>query len=351
MSEQHQAECPFDTDPFEENGIDRQDLLPATYHYHQSNGYRKRRCVGDPSNDVAHFLSSELSLKGVEGMLKHLWFAGAKRPATQLHYHVALGREVAVTDRMDLHLMWNANGKIFIKPIPRYLLSTRFWADNLLCSEHCPCLYDPTTACNKSHERRIARGFLYTYVCLISSDSDFQIATEKHLLPRGPGQKPMSWQTWKTLARSIIRNHDPNQMHPRFRHGELRLSRINAINRFIHLSPFEAYFNSWNDYSSFFRDNLHWIAASTVWLVLVLTAMQVGLAAEPLQDNERFKKATYVFTLIAILGPVVFFGLVLLGAVYRLISDLPWLIWQAIGGKKSPGDSTPETTTDAATNA
>ncbi|KAL7789791.1 hypothetical protein V8C37DRAFT_411119 [Trichoderma ceciliae] len=351
MSEQKYSQCLFDTDLFEEDDDSSKDLLPASYHYHQSHGYRKRRHVGDPSNDVSHFLASELSLKGLEGMVKHLWLAGAKRPPAQLHYHAALGRQIIVTDRVDLHLMWSAEGRIFIKPLPRYLLSTKFWDDNLICSEHCPCQYEPTTACNKRHERSIAHGLLYTYACLISSDNDFEIAVEKRLLPKGPDQKPMPWETWKSLARSMLRNHDPAQMHPRFRHGELRLTRINAINRIIKLSPFEAYFNSWNDYSSFFRDNLSWIAASTVWLVLVLTAMQVGLAAEPLQGNAKFKKATYIFTLVAILGPVAFFGLVLLGAIYQLLSDLPWLIWQAFDRKKSSGDSDPEPSTDATTHA
>ncbi|KAM6484171.1 hypothetical protein HDV62DRAFT_314707 [Trichoderma sp. SZMC 28011] len=339
MSEQqHHSQCPFNTDPFEESDDELQDLLPASYHYHKSHGYRKRRHVGDPSENVPHFLASELSLKGLESMLKHLWLAGAKRPPAQLHYHVALGREITVTDRIDLHLMWNPNGRIFIKPLPRFLLSSKFWTVYLLSPE-------------LSNERKVALGFLYTYACLISSDSDFHLAIEKRLLPTDPNQRPLSWRTWKIIARSILRNHDPAQMHPRFIHGELRLSRINTINRVFNLSPFEAYFNSWNDYSSFFRDNLSWIAASTVWLVLVLTAMQVGLAAEPLQNNAEFQKATYGFTIFAILGPVVFFGLVMLGAVYQLLSDLPWLIWQAIDKKREPIEPTPETSTDATTHA
>ncbi|KAL7932115.1 hypothetical protein V8C35DRAFT_323342 [Trichoderma chlorosporum] len=298
---------------------------------------RRPQCP-TPSEDVPHFLTSELSLRGLESMLKHLWLAGAKRPPTQLHYHVALGREITVTDRIDLHLMWNPNGRIFVKPLPRFLLSFRFWTSYLLSPE-------------LNNERGVALGLLYTYACLISSETDFQIAIEKRLLPNCPDEKPMRWETWKTLARSILQNHDPAQIHPRFKHGELRLSRINTINRVFNLSPFEAYFNSWNDYSSFFSDNLNWIAASTVWLVLVLSAMQVGLASETLQDNDEFQRAAYVFTLIAIIGPMAFFGLVMLGAVYQLLSDLPWLIWQAIDKKKGMEEATPETNTDVTADA
>ena len=32
--------------------------------------------------------------------------------------------------------------------------------------------------------RKVVLGFLYTYACLISSESDFHIASETRLLPR-----------------------------------------------------------------------------------------------------------------------------------------------------------------------
>lgn len=85
------------------------DALPATYHYYEA---AEKRVVGNPA---------ELSLRSLDDMLRHLWFAGARRPAMPLHFHAAIGREITVVDRMDLHL-WTREGKLLVKPIPRFLL-------------------------------------------------------------------------------------------------------------------------------------------------------------------------------------------------------------------------------------
>ncbi|EJT69158.1 hypothetical protein GGTG_13267 [Gaeumannomyces tritici R3-111a-1] len=42
----------------------------------------------------------------------------------------------------------------------------------------------------------------------------------------------IEWAEWKQLVRELLERHDPNQVHPRFLHAELRLSRINTIHRF-----------------------------------------------------------------------------------------------------------------------
>jgi len=93
--------------------------LPAAYRYYEAPG---KRVVGNPADDIPAFLRRELSVGGLADMLKHLWFAGAERPATPLHFHVAMGREIAIVDRIDLHLLWLNRGRLFVKPIPRFLL-------------------------------------------------------------------------------------------------------------------------------------------------------------------------------------------------------------------------------------
>ncbi|KAK0743983.1 hypothetical protein B0T18DRAFT_416303 [Schizothecium vesticola] len=89
---------------------------------------RPKRVVGNPANDTPAFLRTELSLGGLADMLKHLWFAGTERPATPLHFHIAMGREIAIADRMDLHLLGANKGRLFVKPIPRFLLDPVFVA-------------------------------------------------------------------------------------------------------------------------------------------------------------------------------------------------------------------------------
>ncbi|GAB1317806.1 hypothetical protein MFIFM68171_08016 [Madurella fahalii] len=93
------------------------------------------RVVGNPADDISAFLRREQSLGGVADMLKHLWFAGAERLATPLHFHAAVGREITIADRMDLHLLWANKGRLFVKPVPRFLLDPAFRRSNLQCPE------------------------------------------------------------------------------------------------------------------------------------------------------------------------------------------------------------------------
>ncbi|KAF2679888.1 hypothetical protein K458DRAFT_434780 [Lentithecium fluviatile CBS 122367] len=299
------------------------DTLPATYHYYDATG---KHAVGDPAEDTLAFLQRELSLGSLTGMLRHLWFTGANRPAMPLHYHLAVGREIVVVDRMDLHLLWTNEGRLFVKPVSRFLLNPAFCQINLQCPSACSC--DNLAATCRTAPRKVALGFLYTYACLISSESDFYIANEKRLLPCNGDNKPIRWEDWKILARELIQmlERDSSTMHPRFLRAELRLSRINTIHRFTHLPRFDPYFRSRHNYSGLFGDNLAWMATATVFVVLVLTAMQVGLATERLKGDDAFQQASYGFTVFAILAPMCAFGSVVLVALLHLIKDLPLLL-------------------------
>jgi hypothetical protein len=119
---------------------------------------------------------------------------------------------------------------------------------------------------------------------------------------------------------------DPNMVHPRFLRAELRLSRINTIHRFMHFPHFDPYLRSCHSYSSFFRDKLAWIAMATIFIAIVLNAMQVGLSTERFKDDAAFQRASCGFTVVAILGSVCSLGLVVLGALFQLVKDLPLLL-------------------------
>lgn len=183
-------------------------------------------------------------------MSDHLWLAGARRPPTQLHLQVAFGRNIVLADRIYLHLLWNGDGRIFVKLIPRFLLSLEFWQIDLSCAVYCRYLGNScevavarvasigraesrqsSIAPYKYHLRKATLGFLYTYTCLISTESDFHIAVEKRLLPRESDDSTITWTQWQHLVRELIAQHHPDKIHPRFLRAELRLSRINAIHR------------------------------------------------------------------------------------------------------------------------
>lgn len=117
--------------------------------------------------------------------------------------------------------------------------------------------------------------------------------------------------------------HDLGVIHLRFLRAELRLSRLNTISRLTSLPHFNPYVRGHYTYGNLFRANLAWIATATVFVAVVLTAMQVGLATERLQGDATFQQASYGFTIFAILGPMGAFALIILYALFHLVKDLP----------------------------
>lgn len=97
----------------------------------------------------------------------------------------------------------------------------------------------------------------------------------------------------------------------RFIHGELRLSRLNKIYA-LSKTPLRGYTARWDRYGSFFHDHFAWLASATVYIVIVPTAMQVGLATESLAHNQAFQSASYGFTVFSILGPLIAMSVVML---------------------------------------
>lgn len=78
----------------------------------------------------------------------------------------------------------------------------------------------------------------------------------------------------------------------------------------------------WYNYSSLFGANLAWMAATTLFFALVLTAMQVVLSTEQFQGDAALQKAA----VFAIWGPICAFGVTALAAPRKLINDLPLLL-------------------------
>ncbi|KAF4760999.1 hypothetical protein HAV15_007886 [Penicillium sp. str.  len=305
-----------------------------------------------PTNHTDDFLASELSLKRLEVLDKHLWLAGEKRSAWPLHYHTLIGRKILITEQMDLHLLWANDGRMFVKPLPRFLLETNFWSENLSCLDSCRCkdgqmatnmnrtedsAIQALPECPRRRLHKCAMGFLYTYVCLVSYESDFRIANEHHLLPSRFDGSAVTWENWKVFVREILNQYHKDDTHPRFHRAELRLSRLNNVHRFTQFPLLEPYLRDRRNFGSLFSDNITWLATATVFVVLVLTAMQVGLATDQLKNSKRFMAASEGFTVFAILGPICGFGFIILDLIHHLLKELPWLI----RGQPNPLNSPP----------
>ncbi|KAI1414543.1 hypothetical protein F5Y13DRAFT_188211 [Hypoxylon sp. FL1857] len=265
----------------------------------------------------SEFLARELLVKRLNDVQDWLWVCGRPMPPRALreyqHHQVLNLREVAITEDPELHLVWSKN-RIFLKPIPQYLLEPDFWAAHII------------------HNRELAdcaRGFLFSYAALIAYQSDYRIAMEKGLLPPG-----ISWEEWKALTKEILENHCYASINPRYWYGELRLSRLNKVYRLRKGVVLRGYsrVGSYAVYGDLIRDNFAALATILGYVVIVLTAMQVGLGVERLQSDEAFQNASYGFTVFSIIAPLIASVGIALVVLVMFVSN--WLVTKNYEGKR-----------------
>lgn len=317
------------------------DLLPASYR--------------TPEEDVApptlntFFLRNELEVDRLNGIHQWLWLVGRPRPPRPLYYQRAVGRKIVLHEQADVHCVWDER-RVFLKPVPRWLLERQVWRDFLNCDEGClpskQTQYRKMNAssfnqpkavkegeCERCELRGLATGFLLTYTSLIAYEHDLYVAKEHKLVPEG-----MTWSQWRSIVKSLLSSdrcpyqptgspypHTPS-INPRYHYGELRLGRLNLVYRLTLRSPLQGYLYGYNAYSQFWSANMKRLAGVFAYIVVVLTAMQVGLDIGKLQDNKNFQRAAYGFTAFSILAPLLFLGavcIVFLGAfVVNLLSTI-----------------------------
>ena len=83
-------------------------------------------------------IEKELDLQRLSTIHGWLWVAGRPMLPRALHAQLLLRRDILITERMDMHLVWTT-GWIFLKPMPHFLLEPHFWTEYLCCEEACSC--------------------------------------------------------------------------------------------------------------------------------------------------------------------------------------------------------------------
>ncbi|KAF2397382.1 hypothetical protein EJ06DRAFT_584340 [Trichodelitschia bisporula] len=249
-------------------------------------------------SDLKGYLQVDLDVSRLNKIHSSLWMCGRPLNARGLHRQEMMGRTVLRTEQADLHLLYG--DALFLKPLPTYLLSKAAWDTYLNDDEHL---------------HKDACGFLLSYTWLVRSPLDFARAEKLHLLPHG-----LTWLLWKRLVWEFLNSIDPNSLHQvnkRYHFGELRLGRINTIYRvnprFVFQYFVRGYLYGYNRYAVFFQRNVGWVLVVFVWFSLILSAMQVGVAVDPLQESVSFKKASYgfvVFSIVSVAALLVFVGVV-----------------------------------------
>ena len=255
---------------------------------------------------LTDWIGEDTNVDRLNRIHKHLWLTGLARPARPLHEQLVIGREIVITEKPDLHLTWR-EGRIYVKPLPDYLSCPEVWQDFLIQDAH---LYGAVL------------GMLWSWLWLVRTRSDFNLALSKWLLP-----PHMTWSHWSTICRVVVRNVDRELINPRYRYGELEIARLNWLYRFCSNTLsleylIRGYMYGYTGYSTWFKRNTAWLAGSLVYIALVLTAMQVGMLTDRLQGNTSFQAVCVGFTVFAILAPLLGVSLVLLIIVLVFLFNL-----------------------------
>jgi hypothetical protein len=171
-----------------------------------------------------------------------------------------MGRQIIVTEHPGLHLIWY-HDRIFVKPIPVYLLSRAFWeyiaeADQEIL--------------------KASLGFMRTYCYLIRYGVDFRKAIELELIPRVEGA-PLDFESFVEF---ILQFEDISDeaVAPRYTYGSIRLTRLNYLALISFGRP--AYFALRPQYGDYISHSFVPIITLFAVLSTILSSMQVALAVQ-----------------------------------------------------------------------
>jgi hypothetical protein len=244
---------------------------------------------------MKEFLEKEFCSQDLETMAPRLWImttfsSGNINP---LHRQRVKGREIIVTEEPCLHFVWIRN-RIFVKPLPRFLLSYTFWKRFL--SEDA----NPLGA-GQDAIRKAATGFLRTYRYLIQHESDFNIAQQDHLrlIPKG-----IDWDSFCRFISGLDHIND-SSVSTRYHYGELRLTRLNFYAPFL-LRKFH-FEQVHGQYGDFFGRLYGPILFAFAVVSTILNSMQVALTAEQLVTS-HWQSVWYVFqsfSIVSLIGAAI----------------------------------------------
>lgn len=205
--------------------------LDIIENYGQTNAFREQSVFlpGQPCIEITdttrlnEFLEEEVWAQDLESMARKLWMMTTPSSANvnSLHRQKVKGREIVVTEDPRLHLIW-IHDRIFMKPIPTYLMSHVFWKTFLL---------DGSSTLNnrRNSVKKAALGYLRTYTHLIRHQSDFLIAQQENLrlVPLD-----VDWTQFCHFVSELSKIQDAD-VSGRYHYGELRLTRLNFYAKFF----------------------------------------------------------------------------------------------------------------------
>lgn len=150
-------------------------------------------------------------------------------------------------------------------------------------------IYNQTNSETERDIYRACAGFMRTYYHLIESEADFEMATRgdpPFLIPTKDDKgEIITYERWVEFIEPFGRLSD-NDVSPRYRYGELRLTRLNHCARlFLGELTFHHIDGQWGSY---LQRCLTPLLSMFAILSIILNAMQVGLAVESLDKAPHY---------------------------------------------------------------
>ena len=216
------------------------------------------------SPNVCEYLKREFCTTELDAFASYFWLltTPSHTNISPLHHQLVKGRQIILTEEPQLHLLWVYNS-IYIKPIPRFLLSHAFWSFYLSPE------YSPLSPNDRQATFGAIRGLFRSYYHLIQYKSDFDIAVECRLVPEG-----IEWETLSDFL-SCFADLEGDAVSPRYNFGEIRFTRLKFWSSILmYRLSFKIYGQYADHFSRFYAPLLFIFGVITV----VLSAMQVALA-------------------------------------------------------------------------
>ncbi|KAM0473272.1 hypothetical protein ACHAPX_008324 [Trichoderma viride] len=266
-------------------------LLPSSFR----NG---KAWTGIPEKRVEQFLTKDLSVDGLMEVFDCFFMLGKKNtPPRALSYQQALGLEITLIEKMDMHLLY-CKDRLLIKPLPKYLLEPKFWEEYLECPDECPYneMFTAFRRGGQLHNRHRltelktcnhciiwmrAFGFAFSYVALVCTESDFKIAKAKDLIP-----DDINFEDWKYFVSRILSDSAGGkilrQIDKRFTYGELDLARLNQISMIR--TPLKWLFQG-NEHRELVQSHF-FLPPLSIYVAVVLGYRFAGIAYTKMKENQ-----------------------------------------------------------------
>jgi len=241
--------------------------------------------------ELVPFADRDLSTPLLDQMSFWLWLVATPKSThvAALHAQLVRGRKIVITEDPEMHLVWISD-RVFVKPLPPYLLSYAFWAHMFSSAEK---LSDDERQ-HRQEVLRAALGYVRTYAHLIKHESDFRIAKREYLVPQN-----LELEEWMAFIKDF-RYIEDRQVSGRYHYGDLRLTRLNFwVKPLLRRWYFRKATWQYGEYFAKYFAPLLFVFG--MWS-LILDSMQVGLQARP--SWQGFSDASVWFSVASLVGVV-----------------------------------------------